>query len=72
MQNIDSIRAEIYSLTEEELNEVLGRPEQTLLYERGQKFYEYKINCEEKEVEKYLRVRINALGYVNEVLLLEK
>ncbi|PIB35162.1 hypothetical protein BFP72_07000 [Reichenbachiella sp. 5M10] len=71
--DLDSLNSSLLSLTEEQTIDVLGAPNQTLLYERGQKFYEYKINCDlHKNINQYLRLRINSLGYVSEVVLIER
>ena len=57
--------------SEEEITNVLGRPHKIELYERGQKFFYYHLDCNDKnEPEKILKIRITALGVTNEVLIL--
>ncbi|MFY0627367.1 MAG: hypothetical protein JXR07_13785 [Reichenbachiella sp.] len=57
---------------EMQITDLLGVPSRTQLYDRGQKFFFYKINCDSLNVSKNsLRIRFNALSYVNEVLITE-
>ncbi|WP_084374170.1 hypothetical protein [Reichenbachiella faecimaris] len=59
-------------MNETELMIYLGHPEKTLLYTRGQKFFSYKLSCEDSLTRsRSLRVRFSALDYVNEVLILD-
>ncbi|SHK44644.1 hypothetical protein SAMN04488028_10536 [Reichenbachiella agariperforans] len=70
---LDSLTTHLKTLRESEVTDMMGMPDQTLLYERGQKFFEYQVNCTtDKKTNKFLRLRFNALGYVNEVLLIER
>ncbi|WP_422362283.1 hypothetical protein [Reichenbachiella sp.] len=59
-------------MSETELIEYLGNPDKTLLYTRGQKFFSYKLDCQNQTTStRQLRVRFSALDYVNEVLVLD-
>lgn len=58
---------------EKEVIETLGKPNQTLLYDRAQKFFKYSISCDTVlKPNKAMRLRFNALGYVNESLILQE
>ena len=61
-------------LSEKEVVNLLGKPNETLLYTRAQKFYNYAIEaCETKfESKTTIRFRFNALGYINEFIILEE
>ncbi|WP_456459326.1 hypothetical protein [Reichenbachiella sp.] len=59
-------------MSETELIKYLGNPGKTLLYTRGQKFFNYHIDCPNQPAStRQLRVRFSALDYVNEVLILD-
>ncbi|MGL1885927.1 MAG: hypothetical protein OCD76_05375 [Reichenbachiella sp.] len=72
ISSIININKEFEGSNEKTINAILGKPNETLLYERGQKFYLYYINCNNNDsLTQVLRMRFNALGYVNETLILE-
>lgn len=59
-------------MSETQLIQYLGSPDKTLLYTRGQKFFNYNLDCPDKSANvRQLRVRFSALDYVNEVLVLD-
>lgn len=59
-------------MSETQLIKYLGTPDKTLLYTRGQKFFSYKLDCQNVGTNtRQLRVRFSALDYVNEVLVLD-
>ena len=65
---------EIKGLRENELKELLGKPDKQELYVRSQKFFVYYLEpgplCENaKDLPLTLTVRFNALGLTNEVFL---
>lgn len=63
----------LIGFNEKDVINMLGKPNETLLYDRAQKFFNYSISCDStmkpKEV---VRLRFNALGYINESLILQK
>lgn len=75
IQVIENMKTEFekfIGMNETELIEILGKPEETHLYTRGQKFFNYQLICDEaKTANKTLRIRFSALDYVNEVLVLD-
>lgn len=60
-------------LSQMQIVNVLGKPDQNELYKRNQKFFYYWLSgspiCGEKKVAKRLSVRFNAMGYAKEVLI---
>lgn len=60
-------------LSQMQIVELLGKPDQNELYKRNQKFFYYWLSgapdCSEKKVAKRLSVRFNAMGYAKEVLI---
>ena len=63
--------SEIKGENEEEVVAALGKPSRIELYERGQKFFFFDVNCDSTNKPNYLlKIRINALGLANEILVL--
>ena len=61
------------SLTEDQIVNLMGKPDQNELYKRNQKFYSYFISssphCKNSNSEpKILTIRFNAIGLVKEVI----
>ncbi|MGE0772221.1 MAG: hypothetical protein AB7K37_10950 [Cyclobacteriaceae bacterium] len=77
LQMIDSLiaqKAEVLALSELEIVELLGRPDQNELYTRNQKFYFYFLtpssNCDAPaEKPQRLMIRFNAVGLAQEILV---
>lgn len=72
---IDQMEAEfdrLLGMNEKELIRHLGKPEETHLYTRGQKFFNYSLTCGDSIIsDKRLRIRFSALDQVNEVIVLD-
>ncbi|MEO9804863.1 MAG: hypothetical protein ABJF04_16525 [Reichenbachiella sp.] len=72
---IDEMESEfdqLLGMSETELVGILGNPEETHLYTRGQKFFSYSLTCGDSVVDtKRLRIRFSALDQVNEVIVLD-
>jgi hypothetical protein len=71
-ENIETVFRELEQKREAEIMQLLGNPDYQDLFERGQKYYVYRMESNKAcgtEREDYLRLRIrfNALGKVNEV-----
>lgn len=73
--DFENIRRQLLGSSQDEIIEVLGRPDQQLLYERTQKFYLYFIEkgpqCNgdsENSKAKTVSVRFNALGLASEIV----
>ena len=73
LESLYEIQDQLRGLKHDEIIRLLGQPDATELYERGQRFYRYHISpsskCavqSESQVDQ-LEVRFNALGYVSEV-----
>jgi hypothetical protein len=70
-------RQSLLGIDELDVVSVLGKPDQTELYTRNQKFYYYYVepspdcNRESTAGAKRLEIRFNAVGLVNEVNLVE-
>lgn len=74
MEAIDSQKEKLKKLSEMDLIELLGRPDQNQLLERNQKFYKYYLEpgspCGQSMGDpKMLILRINAMGLTKETLL---
>ncbi|MBL6449120.1 hypothetical protein JMN32_22605 [Fulvivirga sp. 29W222] len=76
MNNLKQCKEHIKGLTEDEIVQVLGKPDKNELYKRNQKFYIYEIanatECESSNEEAehiYLNIRFNATGLAKEVLI---
>ena len=54
----------LLTLSQNELQELLGKPDQHQLFNRNQKFFYYSLNCDKTY---QLAVRFDALGRVKEV-----
>ena len=69
---LQEVRYQLNGMKESRIKNILGKPDKTELYERGQRFFIYDITpdptCEEnyqgKEID--LILRLNALGIVSE------
>lgn len=72
INNMESEFDQFLGMNETELIAYLGTPEKTVLYTRGQKFFSYKLNCNDSlATSNSLRIRFSALDFVNEVLILD-
>ena len=55
------------------ISSLMGKPDETELYERSEKFFFYQLDCtDDFKKASYLRIRFNALGYAKEVLIIRK
>jgi outer membrane protein assembly factor BamE (lipoprotein component of BamABCDE complex) len=65
--------AKLKGLSQMQIVNVLGKPDQNELYKRNQKFFYYWLSgspvCADKQAAKRLSVRFNAMGYAKEVLI---
>lgn len=69
LTNFDSLGGK----NQKEVIKHLGMPLRTQLYDRGQKFLFYGINCDSAGAyNKVLRIRINALSLANEMLIIDE
>lgn len=64
--------SQLIGINVDELISKLGAPTESLLLDRGEKFFMYKVNYSEnkQEVNKTVRVRVNAIGLVRESILI--
>lgn len=75
MTAMDAQKDKLLSLSEIEVVEVLGKPDQNELYKRNQKFFYYFVEpaaaCEQSGDEDPMRliVRFNAVGLAKEIIL---
>lgn len=74
MEAIISQKEKLKTLSEMDLVELLGRPDENQLLERNQKFYKYYLEpgpaCDQSVIEpKMLILRINAMGLTKETLV---
>lgn len=55
--------------TQNEVESLLGKPEEHELYDRNQKFFHYRLtppdSCNDEEILKFLSIRFNAIGRAN-------
>lgn len=74
MESIISQKEKLKTLSEMDLVELLGRPDENQLLDRNQKFYKYYLEpgppCDQSVIEpKMLILRINAIGLTKETLV---
>lgn len=69
---LESEKQKLLSLSEDALVELLGKPDQTELYKRSEKFYKYFLsggkNCPQQNAT-IMVVRFNAIGLAKEVVM---
>jgi outer membrane protein assembly factor BamE (lipoprotein component of BamABCDE complex) len=75
-EDLEKAKDQLKGLNQDEIVNVLGRPDENELYKRSQKFFIYYItpkNCEDQEFEQYiyLSIRFNATGLAKEVIFYE-
>lgn len=60
----------ILGLNESQLKSLLGAPNQINLYNRGQKFFVYYVECHDPSSSstKSIRIRFSAIGFASEVI----
>ncbi len=76
LENFQKIKTKLYELSERDIRQVLGKPDQVDLYKRKQKFYVYfvekGIQCEggasETQQAERIEIRFSALERVNEII----
>jgi len=62
---------QIKGINEMGLVKLLGKPNETELYDRGQKFYIYHVQCKSDTLlSKRLKIRFNALGLASEIVVI--
>ena len=71
-----AIREKLKGQTQNQIIQLLGKPDQQEIYKRSQKFFTYYISgnnsCNDHEKDMvYLQIRFNALGNSNEVLIVK-
>lgn len=71
IENMKSEFKLLRNLDEGELVKILGKPDETHLYRRGQKFFHYHLYFDNEEMNTDLKIRFSALGLVNELLIWE-
>lgn len=76
MPSLKGQESKLLALTETEIIEILGSPDENELYKRNQKFYYYDISpsgqCNSGSSEKYrLMIRFNAMGLAKEVSIVQ-
>lgn len=75
MPRLETLIYDLKGLKEAQLQDVLGKPDKTELYERGQRFLIYDVSPDESCTSNYqgqqvdLILRLNALGIVSEANL---
>ncbi len=74
--NLENVKDQLKGLNQDEIVNVLGRPDENELYKRSQKFFIYHITpktCDGQEFEQYtyLSIRFNATGRAKEVIIYE-
>ena len=77
LDDLENAKDQLKGLNQDEIVNVLGRPDENELYKRSQKFFIYYItpkNCEGIETDQYtyLSIRFNATGLAKEVIVYEK
>jgi hypothetical protein len=75
-ESIDRLNAQkekLRGLSQDEIVQLLGRPDQNELYKRNQKFFFYALSpgktCGTDSVSKKLSLRFNAMGLAKEVII---
>ena len=77
IENLKKDKNLLKGLNQEQVTEVLGKPDQNELYKRNQKFFIYHLtptNCSHQIVtttHQYLSIRFNATGLAKEVVIYE-
>jgi len=72
ISRLQEVQFELNGMKEASIKSVLGKPDKTELYERGQRFFIYDITPDPECIENYqgeeidLILRLNALGIVSE------
>ena len=77
LDDLENAKDQLKGLNQDEIVNVLGRPDENELYKRSQKFFIYYITpkiCNDQEFEQYtyLSIRFNATGLAKEVIVYEK
>ncbi len=77
LDTLSSQQKELLALTETEVVELLGPPDENELYKRNQKFYYYAISpsagCDGRVDRSYrLMIRFNAMGLANDVGIVDE
>ncbi|WP_109829970.1 hypothetical protein [Reichenbachiella versicolor] len=73
INRLTGTNSELIGVNVDHLYTILDAPTESLLLDRGEKFFIYHLDCKnEKSNKKYLRVRINAIGLVREAILFDK
>lgn len=72
LTELQNQKDELKGLSEKDIIQLLGRPDQNELYKRNQKFYRYDItagkNCSDPDADgQQLIIRFTAMGYAKEV-----
>jgi hypothetical protein len=72
LTELENQKDELKGLSEKDIIQLLGRPDQNELYKRNQKFYRYDItagkNCNDPDADgQQLIIRFTAMGYAKEV-----
>ena len=75
IDDLKSVKDKLKGLNQNEVTELLGKPERHELYKRSQKFFYYQISpdesCSKPSVEDiYLSIRFNATGLAKEVIIM--
>jgi hypothetical protein len=72
-QSLNSQKEKLRGLTQNEIVELLGRPDQNELYKRNQKFFFYHLSrgkeCGVDSISLKLSIRFNAIGLAKEVMI---
>ena len=76
LPELSSVRENLMGQTQNEIIQLLGKPDHQEIYKRSQKFFTYYISgndtCKGSAKETvYLQIRFNALGNSNEVLIVK-
>jgi hypothetical protein len=75
IENVRSQKDQLLALSEMQLVELLGRPDENELYKRNQKFYTYYLEpgpaCDSTKGDEALKlvIRFNAMGLAKEVIV---
>ena len=73
MDQLVSQKDKILSLDEMDVTSLLGKPDQTELYKRSEKFYKYYFSdgpaCGTDSPAKTMTIRFNAMGLAKEVVV---
>lgn len=76
LSELQQAKDNLKGLNEDEIGQVLGKPDKNELYKRNQKFYIYEIanapecaNRANDSTHVYLNIRFNATGLAKEVLI---